>query len=144
MSFGPIMTHQTNCVHRIKNVSEYELWCVFHCLARACLVIDHGSEDDSQPRWNLPQICHLDLKPENILIGSHTMDTEHRNMPPFKVGDFGLAKEMPSFQSKTFMNSIRAFGTAPWYLPVRLHLDLLFRVTDLSDRNKFKRWITQH
>ena len=48
-------------------LSEIELWMIFHCLARALLVIHSGSENSgkNQPRWSRKEICHFDLKPQN-------------------------------------------------------------------------------
>ena len=46
--------------------SEVELWMIFHCLARALLVMHSGSEDiRTANRWDKKEICHFDLKPQN-------------------------------------------------------------------------------
>lgn len=47
--------------------TEHELWAIFHCLARACLVMHHGSEDATipTPGWPAQELVHFDLKPEN-------------------------------------------------------------------------------
>ena len=48
-------------------VPEEELWAIFHCLARACLVMHQGSEDADAPapRWPRQEMVHFDLKLEN-------------------------------------------------------------------------------
>jgi len=40
---------------------------IFHCLARAVLVMHQGSEDadPSAVRWDQQEILHFDLKPDN-------------------------------------------------------------------------------
>jgi hypothetical protein len=57
-----------------------------------------------------------------VLVGNFVTDSEHRNMPSFKISDFGLAQEVPSFQGKTYLNRMRGAGTVPWWLPVSLSI----------------------
>ncbi|KAE8446826.1 hypothetical protein EG329_011603 [Mollisiaceae sp. DMI_Dod_QoI] len=107
-------------MNRTTPVPEYDLWCIFHCLARACLVIHHGSEDPTQPRWGVKEIAHLDPKLENVLVGGALNDVEHRNMPAFKISDFGLAQEVPAIQSRQYLDNLSGTGSMPWYLPEQI------------------------
>ncbi|KUJ19058.1 kinase-like protein [Mollisia scopiformis] len=100
-----------------KPIPEYELWCVFQCLARACMVLDRGSEDLARQAWVGTEIVHFDLKLENVLVGATLDDTEHRNTPSYKMSDFGLATAVPRIQSPFWMDSVSNTGTVPWYLP---------------------------
>lgn len=46
--------------------SEEELWGIFHCMARACLVMHKGTEDPAvTPPWPAKEGVHFDLKGEN-------------------------------------------------------------------------------
>ncbi|KAF7959456.1 hypothetical protein EAE96_001073 [Botrytis aclada] len=75
-------------------LQEKDIWNIFECLARACLMLERGSEylDDENDRNWIP-ICHLDLKPANILIGAKD---EIHDIDIFKMGDFGFASHVPS------------------------------------------------
>jgi len=49
--------------------SEEELWGIFHCLARACLVMHRGSENpNGSPPWPIEENVHFDLKQANSMI----------------------------------------------------------------------------
>ncbi|KAF5867885.1 uncharacterized protein Bfra_007080 [Botrytis fragariae] len=75
-------------------LQEKDIWNIFECLARACIVLERGSENleaENDPDW-IP-ICHLDLKPANILIREKD---EIHDTDIFKMGDFGLASHVPN------------------------------------------------
>ncbi|KAF7925480.1 uncharacterized protein EAE97_010561 [Botrytis byssoidea] len=75
-------------------LQEKEIWNIFECLARACIMLERGSEnlgDENDRDW-IP-ICHLDIKPANILIGDKD---EIHDVGIFKMGDFGLASHVPN------------------------------------------------
>ncbi|CZT47468.1 uncharacterized protein RSE6_08031 [Rhynchosporium secalis] len=101
------------------SVSEAEMWAIFHCLARSCLVMDHGSENANfpTPGWPSQEMVHFDLKLENILIGTPTTDIEHRDASPFKFGDFGMAKRVQNSQSPQYMADHSTWGTPVYYAP---------------------------
>jgi hypothetical protein len=53
--------------NRARPIAEEYLWRIFGCLARALMMMEHGSEallPIGQAGWNTP-ICHFDIKPEN-------------------------------------------------------------------------------
>ncbi|TGO23295.1 hypothetical protein BPAE_0137g00150 [Botrytis paeoniae] len=75
-------------------LQEKDIWNIFECLARACIMLERGSESleaGNDGDW-IP-ICHLDLKPANILIGDKD---EIHDIDIFKMGDFGSASHVPS------------------------------------------------
>ncbi|KAM0154637.1 hypothetical protein ACHAPG_006325 [Botrytis cinerea] len=75
-------------------LQEKDIWNIFECLARACIVLERGSENleaENERAW-IP-MCHLDLKPANILIGDKD---ESHDISIFKMGDFGLASHIPN------------------------------------------------
>ncbi|KAH8598920.1 hypothetical protein B0O99DRAFT_30463 [Bisporella sp. PMI_857] len=57
-------------------LSEEDLWGVFHCMARAIFVLEHGSEDPNKPKWNR-EIVHFDLKEENSILSPLLYYKEH-------------------------------------------------------------------
>ncbi|KAH7348777.1 kinase-like domain-containing protein [Rhexocercosporidium sp. MPI-PUGE-AT-0058] len=100
-------------------IPEYELWTIFHCLARACLVMHHRSDDATipSPGWPRQELVHFDLKLENVLVGAPTTDVEHRDMSPFKFGDLGNGRRVPAFQSPRYLSDYSEFGTPEYYAP---------------------------
>ncbi|KAA8570136.1 hypothetical protein EYC84_002467 [Monilinia fructicola] len=75
-------------------IEEKVIWDMFECLARACMMLEHGfeaSEARGGQRW-IP-MCHLDLKPANILISNK--DSNHDEIGIFKMADFGLSAHVP-------------------------------------------------
>ncbi|TGO47434.1 hypothetical protein BCON_0278g00110 [Botryotinia convoluta] len=81
-------------------LQEKDIWNIFECLARACIVLERGSENleaENDRDW-IP-ICHLDLKPANILIGDkdeiHDIDI-FKATKTIEMADFGLASHVPS------------------------------------------------
>ncbi|PVH81188.1 kinase-like protein [Cadophora sp. DSE1049] len=103
-------------------VPEGELWAILHCLARACLVMHQGSEDVDAPapRWPREEMVHFDLKLENVLVSAPTTDVEHRNMPPFKFGDFGMARRVPEIQIPRYLRDYSDFGTPGYFAPEQI------------------------
>ncbi|KAL2064718.1 hypothetical protein VTL71DRAFT_3856 [Oculimacula yallundae] len=101
------------------SVPESEMWAIFHCLVRACLVMDTGSEtvDSPAPGWPRQQMVHFDLKLENVLIGTPTTDLEHRDASPIKLADFGVAERVPPVQSPQFLLERSQLGTPEYYAP---------------------------
>ena len=64
------------CCVSPRNVPEKELWPIFHFLARAALVMQHGSEDFSKPRYMAAdsELCHFDLKLGNGQLSRRISD----------------------------------------------------------------------
>ncbi|KAF7903107.1 hypothetical protein BELL_0368g00140 [Botrytis elliptica] len=92
---GDVENWMTNQIEKSGTVlQEKDIWNIFECLARACIVLERGTENleaENDRDW-IP-ICHLDLKPANILIGDKD---EIHDIDIFKMGDFGLASHVPS------------------------------------------------
>ncbi|KAK0118662.1 hypothetical protein ONS96_011749 [Cadophora gregata f. sp. sojae] len=84
------------------NVSEVELWAIFQCLARACLIMHQGSEQTlplrvgREKRWS-------------ILISNWRM-----------FGDFGMARRVPHTQMPQYLNKYADFGTPEYFAPEQL------------------------
>ncbi|KAE9367894.1 kinase-like protein [Stipitochalara longipes BDJ] len=111
-------------IYNPRNISEEDLWSIFQCLARGVFAIHHGSEDPSSERY-MPnnELVHFDLKPQNILIGDQTLDNEHRNQHPYKITDFGVAKQVPiDGQNAEFLRKWEYLGTTPWFAPLYTNL----------------------
>ncbi|KAH7416829.1 kinase-like domain-containing protein [Cadophora sp. MPI-SDFR-AT-0126] len=108
-----IREHLTNNT----TIHEEELWAIFHCLA--CLVMHHGSEvaDAPVPGWPRQEMVHYDLKLENGLVAAPTADVEHRNRPPFKFGDFGMARRVLDIQTPRYLREYSDFRTPEYFAP---------------------------
>ncbi|THV49206.1 hypothetical protein BGAL_0206g00070 [Botrytis galanthina] len=95
---------------------EKDIWNIFECLARACIMLERGSESleaENDRDW-IP-ICHLDLKPANILIGGKD---EIHDIGIFKMGDFGLASHVPSNpQDPGWLEHVASNLTLGWGAP---------------------------
>ncbi|TGO83215.1 hypothetical protein BPOR_0683g00050 [Botrytis porri] len=91
---GDVEKWMTNQIEKPSNVlQEKDIWNIFECLARACIVLERGSENlETENDRDWTPICHLDLKPANILIGDKD---EIHDIDIFKMGDFGLASHVP-------------------------------------------------
>ncbi|TGO38251.1 hypothetical protein BHYA_0078g00030 [Botrytis hyacinthi] len=92
---GDVDKWMANRIEKSETVlREKDIWNILECLARACIVLEMGSEHleaENDRDW-IP-IWHLDLKPANILIGDK--DKIH-DIGIFKMGDFGLASHIPN------------------------------------------------
>lgn len=79
-------------------IPEEVLWRMLLCLAKGALVLDSGSEEDTQAQadasWD--KICHFDIKPANVLVGGRDQ-IEHKRFEALKLADFGITL----FQPKT-------------------------------------------
>ncbi|KAF7894224.1 hypothetical protein EAF00_007738 [Botryotinia globosa] len=101
-------------------LQEKEIWNIFECLARACIMLERGSENleaENDRDW-IP-ICHLDLKPANILIGDKD---ETHDIGIFKMGDFGLASHVPSnSQDPGWLEHVASTLTLGWGAPEQFY-----------------------
>ncbi|TGO57610.1 hypothetical protein BOTNAR_0198g00180 [Botryotinia narcissicola] len=97
-------------------LQEKDIWNIFGCLARACIMLERGSEnlEAGNDRDWIP-IYHLDLKPANILIGDKD---EIHDIGIFKMGDFGLASHVPSNpQDPGWLEHVASNLTLGWGAP---------------------------
>lgn len=85
-----------------KRLLEVDIWAMFYCLALGLTVMDRGTEDYTEPRWNgFPketELVHFDIKPDNSEVRDHYSeyllivlvflghrDSEHPRMPTAKA-----------------------------------------------------------
>ncbi|KAF7863140.1 hypothetical protein EAF04_007223 [Stromatinia cepivora] len=99
---------------------EFEIWDVFHCLARGLYALHSGHEDLDKERWDRDEIVHFDFKAQNVFIGDGVGDEEHKGIPVMKIGDFGQTKEVPIDQDLAYNFHYRWSGTEPYKLPEQL------------------------
>ncbi|KAE9381092.1 kinase-like protein [Stipitochalara longipes BDJ] len=83
---------------------EITVWKLFECMVDGLSVLEYGNEltlrspENSYRatiRENWDPIVHFDLKPENILLGVDK--AVHGTSPVYKIGDFGSAENISSF-----------------------------------------------
>ncbi|KAI9743088.1 MAG: hypothetical protein M1818_003383 [Claussenomyces sp. TS43310] len=80
---------------------EDKVWAIFVCLAKALLVLDGGKETPGRAEgWTHDPIVHFDIKNLNVFIGKMDGVEEHARIPIHKMGDFGLAVEVPPPQQQ--------------------------------------------
>ncbi|CAD6447450.1 eb80d5b9-f1dd-44d8-a9d1-e3274e6b5957 [Sclerotinia trifoliorum] len=99
---------------------EYEIWDVFHCLARGLYAMHSGHENLDEERWDRDEIAHFDFKGQNVFLGDGIRDEEHKGARVMKIGDFGNAKEVPVNQDLAYNFHYRWCGTEPYKLPEQL------------------------
>ncbi|KAJ8071850.1 hypothetical protein OCU04_002161 [Sclerotinia nivalis] len=99
---------------------EYEIWDVFHCLARGLYAMHSGHEDLDEERWDRDEIVHFDFKAQNVFIGDGIRDGEHKGATVMKIGDFGQTKEVPIDQDLAYNFHYRWIGTESYKLPEQL------------------------
>ncbi|KAJ8059043.1 hypothetical protein OCU04_012023 [Sclerotinia nivalis] len=98
-------------------LEEKVIWNIFECLARACIMLENGSESlDAGNGQDWIPVCHLDLKPANILIGNK--DDRHDDIGIFKMGDFGLSAHVPhNSKDPRWLKHVTSQLTLGWGTP---------------------------
>ncbi|KUJ19450.1 kinase-like protein [Mollisia scopiformis] len=134
---GPLGSAQQLLNKRIdeqKFFSEATLWLFFDCLIDGCTAMEYaGGEfledmvngtivspisDEEREDW-VP-VVHFDIKPDNIFLGNKS-EPDHPYTPVFKMGDFGISRQMPRGRSGQLYadqcEKMRTYGTNPYYAP---------------------------
>ncbi|ESZ92079.1 hypothetical protein SBOR_7536 [Sclerotinia borealis F-4128] len=109
--------------------SENDIWSTMDCLAKICMMLEHGDSRRSV-RWGedyFKSIVHLDIRPESIFCTKDIKqpDGQHSNLTKFMLGKFAKAEVIPlDYTDPKWMWYVRGRAAPEWATPEQKYPDM--------------------